>query len=143
MNCKECRTLIGNLVWDDGKVEENDFLKSHIKDCRECEIFYYNYLKAVKGIRNKLRVNPDSTLHSKIQYRLNNPTKKQSNHPVIKLVWYFTVGAAALVSGIYAGSVFTKDTLQKSDQELYRQEITMQSNDISGLDSGLADYFNY
>lgn len=143
MNCKECRALIGNLIWDDEKVEENDLLKFHIKECRACETFYYNYLKAIKGIRSELRVKADSTLHSKIQYRLENPTKKQSNHPVIKLVWYLTVGVAAVISGIYAGTAFTKDSLQKSDQELYRQEITMQSNDISGLDSGLVDYFNY
>lgn len=146
-------------------------LSAHLQECASCALFYKNYQSGVQSILADKRTQPDPDLYSKLEQRIQSddqallfgstthtgvmPGKRQifpyqhqpawqDNRRIItRLAWSITAGAAAVMAGIWTGNQFAVDTYLNSDKQLYQQEISMQSDDLSGLNDGLIDYFNY
>ena len=172
MNCTESRDRISKLIWDDTPLGTDGDLTAHMKGCSSCTLFHQNYLRGIEGFMAEKRIAPDPGLWSRIDGRILNekdadalPHSPKENRPtginkstpdhalttrprndravIIRLAWYTTVGAAAVLSGIWLGNNFTLDSYLDTDKQLYRQEISLQSDDLSGLNSGLIDYYTY
>ncbi len=97
------------------------------------------------GLKGELRTTPDSYLWSKVQRRMSEgidrESKLQYTRPSIFKIAYTTIAAAAaIMTGIWAGSSFMNSPTQEA--ELYRQEISMNSGNFSGLSSELINYID-
>jgi hypothetical protein len=101
--------------------------------------------EGLSGLRGELRTTPDSYLWLKVQRRMSEDfeeeSKLQYSRPSIFKIAYTTIAAAAaIMTGIWAGSSFMNNPTQ--DAELYRQEISMNSGNFSGLSSELINYID-
>lgn len=146
-------------------------LSAHLQECTSCSLFYKNYQSGVQSILADKRILPDSDLYAKLEKRMqlddeallvgstaqggvyrekrqivpypDQPALQNNRRIITRLVWSVTAGAAAVMAGIWTGNQFAVDTYLNNDKQLYQQEISMQSNDLSGLNDGLIDYYNY
>ncbi len=94
----------------------------------------------LSDLKRDMRTIPDPYLWSKIQSRLiEGRGNKMVFKPSIFKIAYTTFAAtAAIMAGIWAGSTFIK--IQTQDAELYRQEISINTGNLSGLSSDLLYY---
>jgi len=110
--------------------------------------------KGISQIKADFRTAPDPYLSDRINEILNQHDGRQSvphgtagtrnyifNRPVIKLGWSLTAAAAAIFAGVIVGNMVLPDSYT-IEKEAYRQEITMQSGDISGLSAEIINYYN-
>lgn len=154
-----------------GEMSPDRELSAHLQECASCALFYKNYQSGVQSVIADKRTNPDPDLYFKLEQRIQSadeallfgstthtgllPGKQQivpyqhqpawqDNRRIItRLAWAITASAAAVMAGIWTGNQFAVDTYLNNDKQLYEQEISMQSDDLSGLNDGLIDYFNY
>lgn len=152
MNCKESKVKISSIVWRDLPMEEEAALASHLEGCASCTDFYHNYSKAVQGIMNERRIKADPQLYKAIDMRRHYtvPFQRKTSEtpffimrPVIKLAYSLVAGVAAVLIGIWAGQLFITNTLTPVEMESYKQEISMQSSDLSGLNANMLNYVNF
>jgi hypothetical protein len=137
MECNESRNKISLLIWDDIPFPED--LTLHLNGCDACTLFHSNYLAGIKGMISDKRIKPDSGLWHKI----NNA--KQQEVPVYSIPRLALTGisaAAALFTGLTVANLLS-DTVPVNDKELYKQEVSVQSTDISGINDGLIEYYNF
>lgn len=146
-------------------------LSAHLQKCDSCALFYKNYQSGVQSLLLDKKTQPDPDVYSKLEQRIQSddehlligptaltwafPSKRQTgsyqdqsvwqvNRRIkTRLAWSITAGAAAVFAGIWTGNQFAIDTYLSNDKQLYQQEISLQSEDLSGLNNGLIDYFNY
>ncbi len=137
MNCKESRRKISILIWDGVPLPED--LVSHINECESCSMYYSNFLQGIKGILKHKRIEPDPDLWKKVVHK----TYQESNHgKTIKLALSLTSAAAAVITGIITANLVIEPNFI-NDKEQYKQEISFQTNNLSGLEEGLIEYYNY
>lgn len=146
MNCKESKEKICSMAWQDPPVQKEAALASHLEECASCSRFYDNYSKGVQGILNELRTEADSQLYEAIVMRMQKRDSDRQfyiRRPVMKLAYSLVAGVAAVLGGILAGRSFISNTLNPAEKESYKQEISMQSSDLSGLNANMLDYVDY
>lgn len=152
MNCKESKEKISSIVWRDLPMEEEADLASHLEGCASCTDFYHNYSIGVQGIMNGRRMKADPQIYEAIDMRrhLALPMQRKTSgtpffikRPVIKLAYSLVAGVAAVLIGIWAGQLFITNTLTPGEMESYKQEISMQSSDLSGLSANMLNYVNF
>lgn len=172
MKCTESRNRISKLVWEKVPLETDGELTTHMQKCASCSLFYQNYLLGIGSVLEDKRIVPDPDLWSRIESRMlrdrltgklnlpnegmahsdykeslnnrANTASEHSNHATImRLTWYSLAGAAAILAGILIGNNFAFSSYLNTDKQLYRQEISLQSDDLSGLNAGLIDYYTY
>lgn len=110
--------------------------------------------EGIRQIKAGFRSAPDPYLFDRISVVLNQSGENQTpldssvqksnprfNKPAIKLGWSLTAAAAAIFAGVLVGNLFLSGNYT-AEKEAYRQEITMQSDDISGLSAELINYYN-
>lgn len=98
--------------------------------------------KRLSDFKSELRTAPDPYLWVKLQSRLKEEKEGERVKfvkPSIFKIAYATIAAtAALMAGIWAGSSYINS--QAQDAELYRQEISINTGNFSGLSSELLNY---
>ncbi len=137
MNCKESRRRISLMIWD--RVPLPGELAEHINECEACSGYYSNYLRGINGILKTRNNVPDLDIWKKIEHRASNePTPGN----IIKLALSITSAAAAVITGIIAANLVVEhsDVIEK---EQYKQEISLQSSNLSGIDENFIEYYNY
>lgn len=137
MDCNESRNKISNLIWDDIPFPED--LTLHIKGCDSCALFHSNYSNGIKGIINDKRTKPDADLWMKIS-KAPHPVRSTGN--ISRIALSAVSAAAALFTGLTVANLITEN-VPVSDKEIYKQEVSVQSTDISGINDGLIEYYNF
>lgn len=110
--------------------------------------------EGIRQIQAGMRILPDEDLYDRIS-RIADHTINQSLVPeiadnaslytlrrtIVKLGWSVTAAAAAIFAGIMVGNIYFSEE-STTEKDAYKQEITMQSSDISGLSAELINYYN-